>query len=692
MLAGRVLRLLLMKTSTSRASIPGIAVALFVFILPFVNSRALFYAAVNSKYFFVVAAVSIFALYFCYLLFGRKHTIDIRGRWLLVGVLGLLAVHYLSALFGVYPERSLWSDIIRSTGVFFLTYGAFFAFWLSELLTERDWQLVRRAVVVSSSVFAALSFFGPEGAGVAGRLWSVDFTISGLTLGNSTFAGAYLVLGLIVTLIEAARSPKGSRLRRAFAALAIIQLLSPFLIAGKIWEGGVSFADIFSNPSLVLGIARASSATAILVLLYVFGWWLLRRFCKPPWKRPALWVWSGAWALGVLAAIAFLFVPGSVVQEKYIEASSAARIIVWERGFEAVSDRPLLGWGPENYRFAHEAHIDSELYLKENLGEVWFDRAHNVVVDMLVSVGIIGTLAFVLLVSYFLVVIARARRRGLIGDAEAHLLGVLVFAHFLQLQTSFDTVATYVLVAVILGYGLWLEREMARVEIHNNNSADSAIHPAVLKVAGVVLTIAVLFGAKYLLFDEYSRQRALVDIFRTRKNQEQIELANRALTRTSAFESLRLSSASLIKGLLAVVREAEKQGELETLRAIAKEQSDVYEAHYLKYIEEAPWDYRAQTNYAYLLLNKTAFGENRTADTKSALDEVYRLVSPNNPIPYGLDALNELYSGNIKDARAKIEEALAKNPDVPFLQEMLKYIGKQEEQFPTITILHLDNL
>src|SRR3989344_4352076 len=436
----------------------GILASIFVFILPFVVSRSLFYGASNAKYFFVLASVSVFAFWYGFLLFKEKQPLSLKTRWLLLGALVFLLVHYLAVFTGVFPERSLWSDILRGTGVLFLTYIFFLAFFLSELLSEKDWSLARRSVAVSAVIISIFTFLGHEGAGVGGRFLTINLDIDGLTFGNSTFAGVYLLLAFIITLIETSRTSPGTTRKLLLGAL-VIQFLSPILINSKILIGKSNFDGITS----ILGTARASSATMLLLITYLLGWYLLRKISLgslaskwPKWRI----AWPILFTIFVLSAVAMLFVPGSFVREKYTEESTAARLIVWDSGLEAFKEKPLLGWGPENFRLAYEKHFDNRLYLDENIGEVWFDRAHNLVIDSLVSVGVVGVIFGLALFLYFIMVVIRAWRRGLIGSFEANILGAFPLAHFLQLQTGFDTAGTYALVAVIFGYVLYLERKM----------------------------------------------------------------------------------------------------------------------------------------------------------------------------------------------------------------------------------------
>ena len=668
--------------------VPFLIIALAVALVPFVTSRHLFYGAVNAKYFFVLAAVSALALYVSSVLVRRGHVLTFRSRPLLIATLALLAVHYLSMFAGVYPLGSFYSDIIRSTGVLFLTYVAFLSLATGELFAKRDWMLLWRAVAAAGGIFALLSFFGPEGLDLSGRLLSVNLTISGLTIANSTFAGAFLVLSFLITLLALAQSAPGTRARLLLGFSALAQLFSPILIGERLWAGEASLASVFSQPTVLLGAARASGAALLLVILYLLGWLAIDRFARERLKRIAVRAWAGLFIVGLVGVVALLFVPGSAVREAYTTESTAARLIVWEGGLTAFRDRPLLGWGPENFRIAHDRYLDNQLYLDENIGEVWFDRAHNLVVDTLVSVGSVGALAFLAVLLFFLRTIVRAQKRGLLAPLEAQLLGILPFAHALQLQTSFDTVTTYVLVGLVAGYGLFLERELARAD---RVSGPPDAKPSVAsKVFGGALALAALAGFWFGAVKEYARQDALFELFATEETVAQTERIGRTLEGPPRFEMIRLPSSSLVKGTLEQlprVAEAERAALLSATRT----ELDLYASAYERYLLRVREDYRARMNYVHLLLLKTTFGENRLADAKAIIEDSYRL-SPENPLTYALHALAELYGGNVAGAREKAQEMLALNPDIEFSQEVASYIEEQAKQFPTITILKLENL
>lgn len=649
-----------------------ISAALFA-ALPFVVSRHLFQGAVNAKFFLVIGAVLALAGVAAYVYAQGKQSVSLKQRPLLWAGVGLLGVYWLSALLGVFFERSLLSDIQRSSGVFFLTHLAVLAFLLGECLTLRDWSLVRRTIVLSAAAFSIFTTLGAEGVGLSGRVLWGNLEINGFTFGNSTFAGAYLVLALIVVLIELGRTVPKTRWWYALLGSTALIFFSPILF---------SLSALF-NLSLPLGSARASSATAIALLMFLGGYWLIKRYVRGvAYVLPA---WGGLFVVGTVAGLMLLFTPGSVVQEKYIELSTGARIVVWEEGFAAFKDRPLFGWGPENVERALQEHFDNRLFQDEYLGEIWFDRAHNILIDTLVQTGVAGVLAHLSVIVAFVWVVYRARRQEKIGEFEAVLLYALPLAHFVQLQTAFDTIGSYTLLALLGGYGLHLERMVAQ---EGQREKVTPAHAAYYKAGAAALVLLVLVSV-YITLAEFNRQSALYRVFVTTDPAERLAFVEAATSRPSSFESLRLSSLSLVKGTLEAV--GERRASAATI-ADTLTQLDVYERRYRELLALQPEYYRARTALAYLLaVERVLGGENKLGEAKTLVAAGYEL-SPNNLLTPAMEALLELYSGNIAGAKAKAEAIVALNPNAPFGREVLEHIVKQEQTFPTISVLKLENL
>jgi O-antigen ligase/tetratricopeptide (TPR) repeat protein len=192
------------------------------------------------------------------------------------------------------------------------------------------------------------------------------------TLGRSNFVGAYLALLLPLTV--------GAAWRRSHRP--INRLLLWGLVAAEltiiVWAG-----------------ARGAMLAA------VAGLWMLFLFAQWPRinvrARIALLLCAVGIVVVVLALVFWLNRAGG---------STAARLVIWQSILPLIGERPLLGHGLETLPLILPAVSPPTLIAYEG-AYVSVDRAHNVLLDRLVTTGALGTLAWLALL---LMVYARGLR------------------------------------------------------------------------------------------------------------------------------------------------------------------------------------------------------------------------------------------------------------------------------------------
>ncbi len=653
--------------------------AIFAFFLPFVYSRGLFYAGTNAKYFYII----LFSYFvFCvavYRIWTKKADFGFFKKPLFLSVVGLLLLQYMASFSGIFPELSFWSQILRSTGTFFFTHIVLLALVFAGTLKREDWTFLRRTVVVSSGLFSFLYFFGTQGLKYKGIILGVDFSLNGLSLGNETFAGAYVLLGIVLTFVEIFNS-KSKREKLFYVFLLCLQMLSPLILNFKIWTGGV---NVFQNPIDFIGPARASSVLAFALVFYVLIYQLISKIKDNLLRNRVTVAYNSLLLFGVVLSVFLLFTPGSFVQKKYIDMSTEARIILWDSSWKTIKERPVLGYGPETFRIATQKNFDNRLNLKENMGEIWFDKAHNYFLDSAISTGFLGLAVSLLVFALSFLAIKKAFRAGKINKHEYVLMSAFILIYILQLQTSFETVATYFLLAFLLGYSMYLENGL---EDNKKNKGEISLAG---KILSGVLCLVIIFGLPVTL-KESKQQHALVNILRTKESEfdKRASLISMSLDGTSSFESIRVTSISFLKGVIEKMSKGELGSELAS--KIVGEMN-VYEKYYKQYLEMQPNDYRARMNLAYLYFVKTFLGSNSLKEAHAVIEGSYEL-SPNNPLTYQMDSLSYLYEGNIKKAKEISVKGAELNTNIEYSKEIFDFLLKQEKSFPEIEFLRIGNL
>lgn len=675
------------KIFAKGVSIAGVLTAIAFFVFPYLTSRNLFYAAINVRYFFLLIFIYIMIGVWLYHVYNNGLRISWRGRWL-AGLLILTgAIYLLASIVGIHPGQSFWSDIIRSTGTIFVFHIGLLMFLLSEMLTKKDWLWIRRAFIGGSALFSLFYFLGKEGLKISGRFLTVNFELAGLSFGNQTFAAAYILIPILLTFMELRNTRRWSRAFWFWIVALLLQMLSPLFVHFNALVGRIPFKEIVSDPSLLIGSARASAITLGLVVIYFIGRAIVRFIFKKDsnLRSIASKTYAAVFGVAVLAMVIMLFIPGTRIQNAYINESTAARTFVWHAGWESVADRPVLGWGPENFEFGFWRYFDNRLYLRENYGEIWFDRAHNLFVDTAINAGIIGLLAFLAIAVYTIYIYHRAYKRGKISGTEAHILGVVIVAHLFQLQTSFEVIGTYFAWVFMLGYAMWLEREM------NKEKEAIEVFPAKdetgssLTIAGgvVVLIIAAIF----FVGKPFNQQHSIVSVFRTLDADVRLEAIKKATTQKSSFESISTLNAALIAGATANPNLLTNQELTESVR----KENALYIDLFSQYVERNPLDYRARMNLAQAMYFSTILGTPKIEEARAIVQDSYELA-PANPLTYVLDAASYMYEGDFSKAFEIVDAGVALNPDIEFTQLVREFMLNQQAQFPNITFLNLENI
>lgn len=657
----------LMTAFLKKYSFTSVLVAVFLFLIPFISSRHLFHGAINGKLFFTLFISYIFFVITAYKLYKKEISISLTKQYFLLGLFVFGLYGFVSAFLGVNVDQSLWSDIIRSTGVLFVSHIILLAFSWSLLLQKKeDWSLVRRSVIAASSIFGLFYSIGSQGLGLyTGKLLSINLSINGLSIGNETFAGAYLFLATICTFIEIVNTQNVKEKRWLYTML-FLQFFNPLVINFALFQG-VQFS--ITNA---IGVARATSVVMLGSLLY----FALLRLCVSIKKEKLFRFFAFGFLMVVSFSLVSLFIDGSKIQQKYIELSTAARIIVWDSALQAIQERPVLGFGPENFGTALQKHFNSDLYLDENIGEVWFDRAHNVFVETVVTKGIVGLLLSILVIGLFVRVVYQSEKKQVINLQESYILYLLSVGHIVQIFTSFDTVITYTMLAFFAGYGLYLERSF------NKDDFSNLARPVM-----VVLIIIIISSLTFVYIPLRVRQNSLFMVFASSDHEVRLAAINKLDVGGITFEPLRLVSSGIIKGVFEGGSQLTPELQKESLVEL-----QTYDELLSQYVSNNPYSYRAKISLVYVRFAQAFLGDNKlNSDTRNLIADAYEL-SPGNPLTFVIDALFDLYTGNISGAEDKLKTAQSLFPGVDLITNVQQYITAQKKTFPSISFLLLENL
>lgn len=348
----------------------------------------------------------------------------IRDRTILpkISPLGILIVSFfiantIATLLAIQPQLSFWGDPLRNNGLFSHAHLILFFFILTSMARSLEKWRSLWILISITALLAALS-------AVLQTIFSNVTRVYG-TLGNPNFLGAWILLVVFVTFIFFLKERGGLKIIHGTSVFfQIIALLLTFsrgaylgLVAGAIL---LSFALPSTSISPRLKrILRLSMITALFFTITAFS-------------------------LARLPLTQKMFAPFPNIQRvlavSLSDATAQTRIESWRGGILAIEDRPLFGFGPENFSAPFDLHYRGTF---EHLAfqETWADRAHNVFIDVGATSGLTGLGAFIGIFALLFFNLFFLLKKGLHNDERmlSAGLGATYGAYLTQNSFNLDT-------------------------------------------------------------------------------------------------------------------------------------------------------------------------------------------------------------------------------------------------------------
>jgi len=321
-----------------------------------------------------------------------------RAAWLAAAFAAWAAI---CVLFSVAPGTALIGTWPGGEAGWLAIASCITAAFLTLQLADRSSRIrgVSRTVAITGAVVAGYGLL--QTLGLDPLDWVVawgGFRSFG-TLGNPDMFGAYMVLAFPLTI-----------------GLVLAE-------SDRRWKYAMGVAFVLTGTAIFTSLTRSAwlgalAGTAGLVALL----WAL----KPKLGRFEV-ILACALVVSVAAfAVASLNQQGADsnaaarVGDIGTDRNSAARLSTWRAAGEAIAERPIVGWGPDTFQLAFEAHR-TQAFSEIVDPSVSMTTAHNWVLQTAVEVGVVGLALLVGFLSVVAVVSARWVRRGPPGQLKARL-------------------------------------------------------------------------------------------------------------------------------------------------------------------------------------------------------------------------------------------------------------------------------
>lgn len=400
-----------------------------ILFTPFYVSQVMFFPYIAGKgFFFRIVVELIFALWLILAIIDKNYRP--KASPVLFAAAAVVFVLTLSTIFGTSPYRSFWSNYERMEGL--ISHLHLFAYFLvlgSIFKTSDLWRRFFYAMSVSGALMATYGYL--QSFGIVQISIQSGLRVDG-TFGNASYMAVFMILNVFIAGYLFF-TEKRKWLKGVFAGLVVLETPVVFLTATRgailgLIGGFMLLALMFSFLSKDKRI-RVASITVMVSAV-------------------------------ILVAVFLLAQNSNFVSQNYVlqrfrnlgfsERTVQSRFIIWGMSFEGLKERPILGWGIENYNQVFNKYYEPALWMQES----WFDRSHNIVFDWLIHGGILGLLAYLSLYGASLYILWKKyifdkRPENLMPAA---VLTSLFAAYFFHNLFVFDNLISYIIFFSVLAF------------------------------------------------------------------------------------------------------------------------------------------------------------------------------------------------------------------------------------------------
>lgn len=362
--------------------------------------------------------------------------------WLLIALLGIF---FLATIFSLDRNFSLWGSPYRSGGFLNFAFYIIFAILAFLILRKEDWQKIWDFVIGIGILVSTVAIF--QQFGIFSDILIPTATKLPSTVGGPIFLGIYLLLLSFLTLSFGLREK--SLKKKIFYFISFLVFI--FVILLTISQAaylGFAFGFLYFLFFYPKKIVLFKILIGFLIILGLFGVYFLKTHPEVSLNQ------------------------NYIIQNLFQWRIDLSRISSWKVSFGALKDRPVLGYGPENFSIGFDKYYDPSLpgiaHQPGGYTTSWWDRAHNFVFEISLTAGIPALIIYLALFGILFWQLQRlkkdynppttsSRRAGPSEKALiCHGIQATFLAYFVANFFSFDRFSSYLISFLLISYSLYL--------------------------------------------------------------------------------------------------------------------------------------------------------------------------------------------------------------------------------------------
>jgi len=353
----------------------------------------------------------------------------------------------ITSILGENFTYSMWGNYERMDGIFsWAHYWVLIVIAASVLQLKRDWMKLFSFSLVCAVLMSFYGFLQRFGLDHFGP-WTIYETNMGRitsTIGNPAFFAVYLFFNI------------------TFAFLIIINKY-----IATWWRAivGIGLIPLFI-AYFMTGVRGAAIGLILGIIIFVFGYifWMNNKKMK----QIIIACFIG---FIILMSILFVFKDSSFVTNnaflgrlfsmRLSDPTIQTRLLSWgvecENGFgtcgaiKGAQENFWFGVGPQKFDIIFNKYFDPNFYTLVGT-ETWWDRAHNMVLEVFATMGIFGLISYLSIGLSMLYLLFQIGKQQKEFRAEALIIFAFLGGYFVQNLFVFDTISSYVVLVVFIGY------------------------------------------------------------------------------------------------------------------------------------------------------------------------------------------------------------------------------------------------